>query len=170
MVVHLDAVHPAGDGAGSRSTLGNCGLRLTRDQNVIHSHRKQVAECQQMIGGGDGLTLLPEIDGLGRVETEELLNIGDRKVVQCSQALNISSGGNRIDAGKRNVLFILYLLLVSGRICYPAHRNSFILVLATRLDLRGGSSLCIATSTDEESPKKELASWHEKSRCRTGYD
>ena len=76
-MMHLDVIHPARGGAGSRRMLGNCDLRLFGDQNVIHGHTKQVAERQQMIGGGDGLALLPETDGLRRVKTEELLDIGD---------------------------------------------------------------------------------------------
>jgi len=105
MMMHLDVIHPARGGAGSRSMFDSCDLRLSGDQNIIHGHTKQVAERKKMIGSGDGLALLPEVDGLGRVETEELLDIGDRKVVLRSQTLNVSSGGNRIDTGKRNMLF-----------------------------------------------------------------
>ena len=108
--MHLDVIHPARGGAGSRRMLGSCDLRMSGDQNVIHGHTKQVTECQQMIGSGDGLALLPEVDGLRRVETEELLDIGDRKVVLRSQTLNVSSGAYRIDAGKRNMLFHTLLL------------------------------------------------------------
>lgn len=64
MMMHLDVIHPARGGAGSRRMLGNCDLRLSGNQNVVHSHTKQVAERKQMIGGGDGLALLPEVDGL----------------------------------------------------------------------------------------------------------
>ena len=64
MMMHLDVIHPARGGAGSRRMLGNCGLRLSGDQNIIHGHTKQVAERKQMIGGGDGLALLPKVDGL----------------------------------------------------------------------------------------------------------
>ena len=83
-MMHLDVVHPARSGAGSRSMLDSYNLRLPGDQNIIHGHAKQVAERQQMVGGGDGLTLLPKVDGLERVKTEELLNISDRKVVERS--------------------------------------------------------------------------------------
>ena len=71
-----------------------------RDHNLIHGDLKQCAEGIKVIDAGQALSLLPFVDGLGRIKAEKLLKIVDGQASLLPQPGDVCAGGHRVDYWK----------------------------------------------------------------------
>ena len=72
------------------------------DDDFVHWHLEQSAQCVEIIYAGKTLPSLPFLDGLRLLKSEIVLEISDCQAALLSEPANIRSGGHRIDHRKLN--------------------------------------------------------------------
>ena len=70
-------------------------------QNIINADMEHCRKNDQIVNGGQCRAVLPFVDGLGRIEAENHLQVMDGKPGGLAQIHNIGAGPRQIDHGKR---------------------------------------------------------------------
>ena len=86
-------LRPAAHGA----TIGNVGCY----QDVVHGHIQQGAQGVEVVHRGQALASLPLVDGLGLLETEELLEVPDGQAPALPQPADVGPCSGKVDDGER---------------------------------------------------------------------
>ena len=70
--------------------------RVGRHQDVVHGHIQQGAQGVEIVHRGQALAPLPLVDGLGFLETEELLKVSDGQALALPQPADVGPCGGKV--------------------------------------------------------------------------
>ena len=76
-------------------------LRNRGHQNIINADMEQRRKNDQIVNGGQCRAVLPFVDGLGRIEAENHLQVMDGKPCGLAQIHNIGADPHQVDHGNR---------------------------------------------------------------------
>lgn len=98
---HLDERTRSGRGLPGSGHLGH--------QNIIDADMEQRCKNDQIVNGGQCRAVLPFVDGLGRIEAENHLQVIDGKPRGLAQIHNVGAGPRQVDHGNsRHSKHLLY--------------------------------------------------------------
>ena len=83
-------------------------LRNRGHQNIIDADMEQRRKNDQIVNGGQCRAVLPFVDGLGRIETENHLQVVNGQACGLSQINNIGAGLRQIDGWNRQPKHLLF--------------------------------------------------------------
>ena len=72
------------------------------DDDLVHRHLEQSAQCIEVIYTGKALAPLPFVDGLRLLKSEIVLEISDCQAAILPESADIRPGSHRIDDRKLN--------------------------------------------------------------------
>ena len=72
------------------------------DDDLVHRHLEQSAQCIEVIYTGKALAPLPFVDGLRLLKSELVLEISDCQAAILPESADIRPGSHRIDDRKLN--------------------------------------------------------------------
>ena len=70
------------------------------NQDLIHWNLKEVSKCVKVVYRGEGLALLPLVDGPRLLKAEIALQVPDRQAPRHTQASDVVSRRDQVDHGK----------------------------------------------------------------------
>ena len=88
-------------------TLGIASEKL-RNQDIINAGVKHYCKDEQIVYRGQCSSVLPFVDGLGRIETENYLQVVNGQACGLSQINNIGAGLRQIDGWNRQPKHLLF--------------------------------------------------------------
>jgi hypothetical protein len=91
-------------------TLGTASEKL-RNQDIINAGVKHYCKDEQIVYRGQCSSVLPFVDGLGRIETENHLQVMNRQTGRLSEFHNIRTGLCRIDNWNGHFLHLLFRMM-----------------------------------------------------------
>ena len=75
----------------------NLQLWLSSHQDLVDPNFQKVAQSEEIVCARQALPLLPFIDRLGRLDTEEFLDLGDGESLLLPETENVLPGGDHIN-------------------------------------------------------------------------
>ena len=85
----------------TRSGMGLPGSGDRGHQNIIDADMEQRRKNDQIVNGGQCRAVLPFVDGLGRIEAENHLQVVNGQASGLAQIHNVGTGPRQIDHGNR---------------------------------------------------------------------